>query len=119
LTSNYKTIVPIPGPRLFIAAWVDRALLPKANGSHTWSTDAGSGEVLFRGIGTTLTESHIILGRATLVTVPFNLDSYGRILIQKNHFLIEGRPSISAQVILIEVEKNTLVLELLERLLTN
>jgi hypothetical protein len=61
--------------------WVDRALLPITNSRETSGTDAGSGKVLFRGIGPTLTESQIILVRATLVTVPFDLASYGTILV--------------------------------------
>jgi hypothetical protein len=108
---------PIPGPRRFILTWVGRALLAITNRGQTSGTHASRGHVLFRRIGTTLPQSQIILVRATLVTVPFDLESYGAILIQKSHFPIEGCPSISAQVILIEVEINILVLELLERLL--
>jgi len=119
LTSNHKMCTPIPGPGRFIMPWVERALLPITNSRETSCTDAGGGEVLFRGIGTTLTESHIILVRATLVTVPFNLGSYGTILIQKSSFPIEDGPSIRAQVVLIKVEINILILELLERLLAN
>jgi hypothetical protein len=110
---------PIPGPGRFIMTWVERALLPITNGRHTSCTDAGGGKVLFRSIGTTLTESEIILARAALVTVPFDLDSYRTILIQKTRFPIEDRPSISAQVILIKVEINILVLERLKLLLAN
>jgi hypothetical protein len=51
--------------------------------------------------------------------VPFNLASYGTILIQKNNFPIKDIPSIRAQVVLIKVEINILVLELLKRLLSN
>jgi len=99
--------------------WVERALLPITNGRETSCTDAGGGKVLFCGIGTTFAKGHIILVRPTLVTVPFNLDPYRTILIQKTRFPIEGRPSISSQVILIKVEINILVLELLKRLLAN
>jgi hypothetical protein len=98
---------------------VERALLPITNSRQTCSTDAGGGKVLFRSIGTTLTESQIILVRSTLVTVPFNLGPYRTILIQKTCFPIEDPTSISTQIILIKVEINILVLELLERLLTN
>jgi hypothetical protein len=110
---------PIPGPRRFITTWVDRALLPVTNRGQTCSTDAGGSEVLFCSIGTTLPQGQIILVRATLVAVPFNLGSYGTILIQKGSFPIEDTPSISSQVILIEVEINILVLEFLERRLAN
>jgi hypothetical protein len=51
--------------------------------------------------------------------VAFDLDPYGTILIQKGSFPIEDGPSIRAQVVLIKVEINILVLELLERLLSN
>jgi hypothetical protein len=110
---------PIPGPRRFITTWVERALLAITNRGQTCGTHASSGEVLFRRIGTTLPQSQIILVRATLVTVPFDLGSHGAILIQKRGFPIEGCPSIGTQVILIEVEKNILVLEILERLLAD
>jgi hypothetical protein len=110
---------PIPGPRRFIMTRVKRALLPITNRGQTCITDASGGEVPSRSIGTTLPKSQIILVRSTLVTVPFDLGSYGTILIQKSSFPIEDPPSISAQVILIEIEKNILVLELLERLLAN
>src|SRR5438046_1090246 len=107
---------PIPSPRRFIVAWVKRALLPITNGGQTCGTDAGGGKILFRRIGTTLPKGHIILVRSTLVTMPFNLGSYGTILIQKSSFPIKEPPSISSQIILIEVQINILVLELLERL---
>lgn len=110
---------PIPGPRRFIMTWVERALLPITNGRHPSCTNAGPGKVLFRSIGTTLTESQIILVRATLVTVPFDLGPYRGILIQKTRFPIKDRPGISAQVILIKVEINILVLERLKLLLAN
>jgi hypothetical protein len=108
---------PIPGPRRFITTWVERTLLSITNRGQTCSTHASSGEVLFRRVGPTLTQGQIILIRATLVTVPFDLGSDGAILIQKSSFPIEGCSSIGAQVILIEIEKNILILELLERLL--
>jgi hypothetical protein len=98
---------------------VERALLSITNCGQTSTTHASGGEVLSCRVGTTLPQGQIILVCATLVTVPFDLESYGAILIQKSHFPIEGCPSISAQVILIEVEINILVLELLERLLAD
>jgi hypothetical protein len=51
--------------------------------------------------------------------VSFDLDSYRTILIQKGSFPIEDGPSIRAQVVLIKIEINILVLELLKRLLAN
>jgi hypothetical protein len=51
--------------------------------------------------------------------VPFDLTSYRTILIQKSNFPIKNSPSIRAEVVLIKVEINILVLELLERLLSN
>jgi len=51
--------------------------------------------------------------------VPFDLDSYRTILIQKTRFPIKDCSSISPQVIFIEVEINILVLERLELLLAN
>jgi hypothetical protein len=109
----------IPGPCRFITTGVERALLSITNCGQTRSINASGGEVLFRRVGTTLSQGQIILVCATLVTVPLDLGAYGTILIQKSSFPIEGPPGIRSQVILIVIEKNILVLELLERLLAD
>jgi hypothetical protein len=103
---------PIFGPRRFIVAWISGAFFPIANGSQARSIDTSRRHILLGSIGTTFTKGQIIGIGTTLVTMSFNLSPYRGILIHEGHFPIEGRACISTQIVLIEVKRDILILEI-------
>jgi hypothetical protein len=111
-TTSARAVEPA---RFLAGVVVLRALLAVAHGAEPIGADAAAREIVAHRVGAPLAERQVVLGRADVAGVPFDLDAQVGVLLQRPDRLVEGARGLRPQRVAVEVEVHVLEDELLAR----
>src|SRR5882672_5396939 len=106
--TNDKCGATVESPGFLARVVVLRPLFAVAHRAEAIRADAAADEVVAHRSGTTLAERQVVLGRADVAGVAFDLHPDVRVLLQHCHRLIERAYRFGPQAIAVEVEVHVL-----------
>jgi len=89
-------------------ARIKRPLFPIADNSNAISRDAKGDQIIFCAVGTSLSQSEVVLHRSSFITMTFNLNLYIRKLYQKGGISLQNLSIPLTDIKPVEIEIDVL-----------